>query len=72
MGMTGHKKVSDILIDQKVNRFDKQNTLVLLSGNKIIWVVGRVISEEFKITNATKKVLFIKSQNRYSNPPQHQ
>ena len=53
--MSGQKKVSDILIDKKVNLNTKNNVFVLLSKNDIIWVIGYVMSEKFKITKTSKK-----------------
>lgn len=53
--MSGQKKVSDILIDKKVNLNNKNNVFVLLSKNDIIWVIGYVMSEKFKITKTSKK-----------------
>ena len=55
LGMSGQKKVSDILIDKKIALNDKNNVFVLLSKNEIIWVIGHVISEKFKITKNSKK-----------------
>ena len=56
LGMSGQKKVSDILIDKKIALNDKNNVFVLLSKNEIIWVIGHVISEKFKITKSSKKI----------------
>lgn len=55
LGMSGQKKVSDILIDKKVTLNNKNNVFVLLSKNDVIWVIGYVMSEKFKITKASKK-----------------
>ncbi len=57
LGMSGRKKVSDYLIDEKVSLLDKENTWVLLSDNEIVWLVGYRISNQFKITEHTQKVL---------------
>lgn len=55
LGMKGTKLVSDILTDLKVNRLEKQSTLVLLSANEqIIWLVGYRISEKFKLKQRCK------------------
>lgn len=56
LGMIGQKKVSDILIDKKIALNDKNNVYVLLSKNEIIWVIGHVINEKFKITKSSKKI----------------
>ena len=57
LGMKGEKKISDFLIDIKMNRFEKQNQFILLDGKKIIWLIGKRIDNRYKITNQTKKVL---------------
>lgn len=59
LGMMGEKKVSDFLIDIKMNRFDKQKQLVLAQKDNIIWLIGKRIDNRVKITNETKKVLKI-------------
>jgi tRNA(Ile)-lysidine synthase len=53
LGMKGHKKVSDLLIDNKIPFHKKKDVMVLLSDNEIIWVAGVHASEVFKITNQT-------------------
>jgi len=53
LGMAGTKKISDYLIDEKVDLYTKGNQWVLVDGEKIIWVCGRRINDEVKITNKT-------------------
>ncbi len=50
LGMTKRKKISDFLIDKKVNRFEKEMTYVLLSGKDIVCILGHRIDDRFKIT----------------------
>jgi len=52
-GMAGTKKISDYLIDEKVDLYTKGNQWVLVDGEKIIWVCGRRINDEVKITDKT-------------------
>ena len=59
-GMQGIKKISDFLIDEKVSIPDKENTWMLASGHKILWVIGRRIDEKFRITGKTRQVLMVK------------
>ena len=40
LGMNGHKKISDLLIDNKVDGFTKDKQLVLTANDEIIWVCG--------------------------------
>lgn len=56
LGMDNHKKLSDFLIDRKVDRLSKENVSVLESKGEIIWVVGHRISEKAKITDETERV----------------
>lgn len=58
-GMTGRKKVSDYLIDHKVSIPEKNRQFVMLSEGEIAWLVGRRISDEFRITRQTESVLRI-------------
>ncbi len=58
-GMTGRKKVSDFLIDAKVSLPEKQRQFVLLSGDDIVWLVGRRIDDRYRLTSETENVLRI-------------
>lgn len=55
-GMQGNKLVSDYLTDEKVNLFDKEKVLVLLSGKEIVWIVGYRSSEDFKVEKNTEMI----------------
>ena len=57
LGMTGFKKVSDFLIDEKIPVHEKENTWLLCSGNKIVWIMGHRIDNRFKITDKTGKII---------------
>lgn len=59
IGMQGSKKVSDLLIDLKVPNILKSSVYVLCSGTDIVWVCRYRLSENFKVTPATKKVIKI-------------
>jgi tRNA(Ile)-lysidine synthase len=64
-GMAGkHKKVSDVLIDNKVDLFQKEKTAVLLNGNdEIIWVVGVRADERFRLRNVSQNAIMISLNN---------
>ncbi len=59
LGMDGFKKVSDFFIDEKIPLHQKENTWLLCSGEKIVWIMGQRIDNRFKITANTKNVLQI-------------
>ena len=53
------KKLSRYFIDNKVPREQREHMLVLAFGQQICWVIGMRMSEEFKVTEETNKVLKI-------------
>ena len=59
LGMTGFKKISDFLIDEKIPVHQKENTWLLCSGQKVVWVMGHRIDNRFKISENTRQVLKI-------------
>lgn len=62
-GMKGKKKLSDFLTELKIPLNLKQKIKVLVSGESIVWVVGYRINERYRITEGSKKILFIHKQN---------
>lgn len=59
LGMTGRKKISDMLIDSKVPLLDKREEYVVVSGDDIVWLVGRRIDNRYAINSDTSRVLRI-------------
>ena len=57
LGMSGRKKVSDYLTDKKVSLVEKSRQFVLLSGDDIVWVVGRRIDDRYCVKRSTENVL---------------
>lgn len=57
MGMTGTQKLKKFFIDKKVPRSERIKCPILLSRNKIIWVVGHRTDESVKMTPSTRNVL---------------
>ncbi|OEK01453.1 tRNA lysidine(34) synthetase TilS [Roseivirga sp. 4D4] len=64
LGMTGQKLVSDLLIDSKLSRFEKQSVHVLCSEGEVVWVVGLRISDKFKVDKDTKSILHYQLADR--------
>jgi tRNA(Ile)-lysidine synthase len=57
--MSQLKKISDFLIDLKVPVTEKEKVLLLLSGNKVMWVMGYRIDNRFRITDSTERILIM-------------
>ncbi len=56
----GHKKkrkIKEILIDNKIPSDNRDGILVFEVGNEIIWLAGVAASEDFKVTEDTKKIM---------------
>lgn len=61
LGMRGHKKIKDILIDQKVALYKRENIPLLVDAkDNIIWLVPYKISNEYRITKKTDKILILR------------
>lgn len=58
-GMKESKKLSDFFINKKINRNQKENIWLLVSDNKIVWIIGLRMDERFRITEKTKNILEI-------------
>ncbi len=56
-GMAGRKKVGDYLTDQKVPIVERKRQFVLVSGEDIVWVVGRRTDDRFRIGTNTENIL---------------
>ncbi len=56
-GMKGKKKLSKFFKDEKYSLIDKENQWLLLSDDKIVWVLGKRLDERFKVTKNTSKIL---------------
>ena len=54
------KKISDFFVDQKMSKKQKEECLLLLSGDDICWVIDHRVDERFKINAFTKQILQIR------------
>jgi len=59
LGMGHYKKLSDYLIDRKYSLVDKEQTWLLTSGERIVWIVGDRLDDRFKISTTTKQVVLV-------------
>ena len=61
-GMKGRKKLSKYFKDEKVAITTKEKTWLLLSEEKIVWVIGFRMDDNFKVNPNSKKALRIKCE----------
>jgi tRNA(Ile)-lysidine synthase len=57
LGMNKQKKISDFFINNKFSLQEKEQTWLLVSGNEIVWVVGKRVDNRFRVTNNTSEVI---------------
>ena len=64
LGLDGHrKKLQDLFVDRKVNRAERTRIpLVLDDLDRIIWVVGQSVSNDFRVTEGAVSVLVLKAR----------
>jgi len=61
LGLGGRKKLQDLFVDLKVPRAERDVTpLVVDDRDRIIWVAGRAIADDFRVTGQTKSVVILK------------
>ncbi|MDR1653143.1 MAG: tRNA lysidine(34) synthetase TilS [Prevotellaceae bacterium] len=63
-GMNNIQKLSDFMINNKLSILDKEDVWLLLSDNKIVWIVGHRLDNRFKIDEKTRKILEITLINK--------
>lgn len=67
IGLGKKKKINRFLMDLKLNQLQKEQTYVLLSGERIVWVVGHRLDDRFKVTENTNEVLEVKLKSDVNN-----
>lgn len=59
-GMNGNKKLKDLFIDLKIPKDDRDDIPLVTINNEIAWIVGYRVSDKFKISRKSKKILQVK------------
>lgn len=59
LGTIGTKKLQDVFVDKKLPRQDRARAAVVADDEKVLWVVGVVSSETGKVTESTKKAIYV-------------
>ena len=55
----GNKKLKDYLIDLKIPQKERDSLWLLAAGQDVLWMIGDRISEKYKVTEKTRKILHI-------------
>ena len=57
LGMTGHKKLKDFFVDQKIPIHVRKRIPLLCRGEDLVWVCGLRLDERFKVRPETKRTV---------------
>lgn len=60
-GMKGTKKVKEIMIEERIPREERDRWPIICSGDRVAWIVGLRSSEDFRVTDKTRKVLILEA-----------
>ena len=60
LGMSGTKRVSDLLADAKVPRPLRDSVPIFTSGGAILWVAGHRLSHHARVTGRTRQVVHLR------------
>ena len=60
LGMNKSKKLKSFFIDEKIPRAERRSVPLLTTGDgDIIWVYAKRIAETYRVTDATRNILFV-------------
>lgn len=63
LGLGGRKKLQDLLVDRKVARAERDRLpLVVDRNDRIVWVVGQTVAEDFRVTEPAASVILLKAR----------
>ena len=63
LGMGHRKKLQDFLVDRKIPREIRDSLPLVVDGeDRIVWVVGESVAEDFRVTEPSRGVLLLKAR----------
>ena len=63
LGLTGRKKLQDFLVDRKIPREMRDSLPLVVDGaDRIVWVVGESVDEDFRVTEPSRGVILLKAR----------
>ncbi len=69
LGMPGTKKLSDLLVDAKVPARLRPLTPVVRDGERVVWLAGVRMSEDYRVTPLTTRPVRLTWEHDESAPP---
>jgi len=61
LGAPGARKLQDFFVDRKVPRGERDTVpLVVDASDRIVWVVGQTVAEDFRVTDPSRGVILLK------------
>ena len=54
------KSLQDYMVDAKIPKEQRDEVWLLADGHHIVWAVGYRISQEYKVTEDTKRILQVR------------
>ena len=63
LGLAHRKKLQDFLVDRKIPRESRDSLpLVVDAQDRIVWVVGESVAEDFRVTEPSRGVILLKAR----------
>jgi tRNA(Ile)-lysidine synthase len=60
LGAPGRRKLQDFLVDRKVARERRDTVPLVVDGHdRIVWVVGESVAEDFRVTDPSQGVILL-------------
>jgi tRNA(Ile)-lysidine synthase len=61
LGLEGRKKLQDFFVDRKVPRARRDRVPIVVDAlDRIVWVAGHAIAEEFRVTDLTQSMVILR------------
>lgn len=61
LGAPGPRKLQDFFVDRKVAREERDTVPLVVDGrDRIVWVVGQSVAEDFRVTDPSRGVILLK------------
>jgi tRNA(Ile)-lysidine synthase len=61
LGAPGKRKLQDFLVDRKVARDERDTVPLVVDGrDRIVWVVGQAVAEDFRVTDPSQAVILLR------------